>query len=711
MYFLTIVPTIAHKRIALNLVFVGFLFFINNPPCASQWQFLGSPETGRPLNFAGHNDSLFLCSEAGLFFSKDQGNRWTEINTPDTIAFFHQVEFQNGNLYIVTSQGHDYIGNILVFRSSDFGTTWIDITPEQTRGFDDAVFHVRGDRLVILYTGTIAISNDRGDAYTVNDVIQHPLSTPVITDSGILATHRHYILRTIDFGATWDTLKILPASNHVARLLLIDGNPWCLHFISTSKWQQIWKSSNDGIDWNLLSSVVTPTLSTGYLAGNYSNLFLTGHDFGGHFHSVDGGITWAKHFTNDYLGNLFYTDSILFASDEFTIQRSTNNGESFVSIMKGFRAANVDDVFPGDEKLFIQSDFRTYQKAIQSQNWFQLPFQKMVQLENGHLIGDDPLRGFYYSNDGGSNWAILPPEIFGGASETYYNGLQGAGDKFFLSGNGHTWYFKETNDSWLKITDPDLQETILRTITYNDGKYLAFDFHENILISHDGIIWENITYDFPEFDILSGFDASALWHFDGSTYAYMNNFFGKLLDGGNHWEAVNLPVPPTSNALINHPVQFLTNHGNTLISGVLGQGVFTSNDKGNTWARIRGLEDGQINMAKIFDDELYVGVNGGVWKKSLNDITTGSNDTPILNEQISVYPLPASDFLTINFPDHFLSEDIRLVLLDNTCRLTKSKIVQPVSIVQLDVHDVVPGIYFLQISSGNHVEIVKVVKQ
>src|ERR671912_91806 len=125
MVFLKFTRLATLNNMAKCFICTAFFLLTIIPYCLSQWQFVGSPEAGRPLNFAGHKDSLFVCAEAGLFFSQDQGNTWIELNTPDTIAFFKQVSFQNGDLYIVTLQRHDDVGNILVFRSSDFGTTWV----------------------------------------------------------------------------------------------------------------------------------------------------------------------------------------------------------------------------------------------------------------------------------------------------------------------------------------------------------------------------------------------------------------------------------------------------------------------------------------------------------------------------------------------------------------------------------------------------------
>ncbi|HUR31978.1 MAG TPA: T9SS type A sorting domain-containing protein, partial [Saprospiraceae bacterium] len=108
---------------------------------------------------------------------------------------------------------------------------------------------------------------------------------------------------------------------------------------------------------------------------------------------------------------------------------------------------------------------------------------------------------------------------------------------------------------------------------------------------------------------------------------------------------------------------------------------------------------------------LFVGVNGGVWQRSLDEITTVQTLPEISDERISAFPSPVEDWLTLNIPKPFLSEDICLVLFDNAGRLTKSKVVEPASIVELDLHDIVSGIYFLHISSGSYSEIIRVVKQ
>ena len=66
-----------------------------------------------------------------------------------------------------------------------------------------------------------------------------------------------------------------------------------------------------------------------------------------------------------------------------------------------------------------------------------------------------------------------------------------------------------------------------------------------------------------------------------------------------------------------------------------------------------------------------------------------------------LYPNPFTDYITVSEP----SESMQLILFDQTGRLVESDYEQ-----LEDLGNLLPGIYFLQISTGNSTSIQKVVK-
>jgi len=83
----------------------------------------------------------------------------------------------------------------------------------------------------------------------------------------------------------------------------------------------------------------------------------------------------------------------------------------------------------------------------------------------------------------------------------------------------------------------------------------------------------------------------------------------------------------------------------------------------------------------------------------VNHLINSSNE--LTSKQIVLYPNPFTDYITVSEP----SESMQLILFDQTGRLVESDYEQ-----LEDLGNLLPGIYFLQISTGNSTSIQKVVK-
>ena len=83
----------------------------------------------------------------------------------------------------------------------------------------------------------------------------------------------------------------------------------------------------------------------------------------------------------------------------------------------------------------------------------------------------------------------------------------------------------------------------------------------------------------------------------------------------------------------------------------------------------------------------------------VNHLINSSNE--LTSKQIVLYPNPFTDYITVSEP----SDSMQLILFDQTGRLVESDYEQ-----LEDLGNLLPGIYFLQISTGNSTSIQKVVK-
>src|SRR5687768_3554274 len=100
----------------------------------------------------------------------------------------------------------------------------------------------------------------------------------------------------------------------------------------------------------------------------------------------------------------------------------------------------------------------------------------------------------------------------------------------------------------------------------------------------------------------------------------------------------------------------MNSYNQTLIAGVKGYGVFLSDDHGNSWHPANdGLEDFYIRTSTVIDDTIYIGAEGGILKRALNELVITNVSYPFNSVSFSVFPNPVRDYLTISISDDITS--------------------------------------------------------
>lgn len=77
---------------------------------------------------------------------------------------------------------------------------------------------------------------------------------------------------------------------------------------------------------------------------------------------------------------------------------------------------------------------------------------------------------------------------------------------------------------------------------------------------------------------------------------------------------------------------------------------------------------------------------------------------------VSIYPNPASDYLTITFSEP-LDEEVNMVLLDAQGKLFKSQVIESLTTdYQINFQDMPSGLYLLKLTKGKFSNVYKVIK-
>ncbi|MBI5470742.1 MAG: T9SS type A sorting domain-containing protein [Ignavibacteriae bacterium] len=181
---------------------------------------------------------------------------------------------------------YGYEGGYKLHRSTDNGTTWVDISSSATAAFVD-IFSFNG-MLYASYLSTVYTSTDLGQSWT-------PLSGVTVTGTGALLgfasdgttlyafSNRKSVFRSTNNGASWTELLI----NSTANLLIIDfaarGNRYAAVVANAGAYI----SEDAGATWTLRN----PTVGAGGIYGFNNTLF--GLSFGGGvFTMQNGSSSW-----------------------------------------------------------------------------------------------------------------------------------------------------------------------------------------------------------------------------------------------------------------------------------------------------------------------------------------------------------------------------------------------------------------------------------
>lgn len=259
-------------------------------------------------------------------------------------------------------------------------------------------------------------------------------------------------------------------------------------------------------------------------------------------------------------------------------------------------------------------------------------------------------------------------------------------------------------------------------------------------ISHDGIIWTDISNGLPLFG-----SVYAIMARDFSLYAGTPKGVYRFDLGGNEWQPSNLGILTSYvYSLAQQPLFILAgtlddgifrsgdgmnwtavNDGleiaNTTFTSIAFDGtrtfaaasgdhggVYLSTDNGDHWAAINGgFPSGiEINALAVSDGYLFAGtVDHGVYRRSLSEIT-GINEINYDNSVVTVYPNPTDGKFSISIsPDdqkiikgevevHVYSSSGQLVL-NNNYVVSEAGV-----IADVDASSFTHGIYFIEIRSA-----------
>ncbi len=166
----------------------------------------------------------------------------------------------------------------------------------------------------------------------------------------------------------------------------------------------------------------------------------------------------------------------------------------------------------------------------------------------------------------------------------------------------------------------------------------------------------------------------------------------KTFNGGLSWTQINSPT----NSFLS-----VVKFKNDTIGYIGSSNCFLSKsiDGGNTWVQESTLCNDTIIKVFDFDNGSYFTTennSGGIYKKGPKVISL--NESNLLSTEVSVYPNPTNEILKIKFLDGFF-ENVNVKLIDLVGNVYYEKTSSPNFISELNVSQLVSGIYIIQFKS------------
>ena len=346
---------------------------------------------------------------------------------------------------------------------------------------------------------------------------------------------------------------------------------------------------------------------------------------------------------------------------------------------------------------------------------------------SGNNIFAGTWNGVYISSDNGDNWTLSN----NGITDTFITVLNINGDNIF-AGTLDSGIFLSTNNgaNWTPINN-GLTNKLIYTIVNDGANIFAGTAGGAFLSTNNGNNWIPITTGLPNYYtvyrlIINNNNIYASTLGEGLYFTTINNYnWAKIEEGLENFSVTS------SIAIIGN---------NILVAS--SDGLFLTNDIGNNWVNVSAgvIEHDYINTFVVFGDKIlatskfgvYISTNngyswswtgegltyenwslvisgntvfigtykGGVWKLPLSELGIKENT---FNNNISIYPNPASDRLNMQFRDAIEGGYVLDVYNYLGKKVISEKVSQMEAEHQLNTMSLNNGIYIYNITTTTNI--------
>lgn len=249
---------------------------------------------------------------------------------------------------------------------------WTDINNGTNTGSKWAIFCVDDNTLLGGSTFNIFKSTDKGENWT--SVSNFGATRFIKTNSGKLLSVGNNIMASTDNGDTWTEVPVTPgsiaSSNDIVKAS--NGDLFLIrHATGASSWAAtgVYKSTNDGVTWTLLGTLISPqyilgtTVLWSLWTEDGNTIIVSGHTTldgaENTIRSTDGGVTWSYVIDNMFGRFAKKSDGTIVAvsTENSGVYYSTDNGASFTNVGGGMGHTYYDMLISNDSIFAAHYNF------------------------------------------------------------------------------------------------------------------------------------------------------------------------------------------------------------------------------------------------------------------------------------------------------------------------------------------------------------------
>jgi photosystem II stability/assembly factor-like uncharacterized protein len=400
-------------------------------------------------------DDIFVSTTSkGILRSTNNGINWMYVNNGLLNLSVTSIIVSGNNLFASTLGGG-------VYMSSNSGENWVPVNNGlQTLKVKDLFF---GNTRIFAGTGIAGIfySDDNGSNWYNTNAKFVPLSLYSMNsnDSILFTGVPGGIFRSSDNGNIWTYSDSgIPQNTYGMEFTVKDSFVFC-----GSQTNGIFRSSDNGINWIVKNSGLNSSIQTSAMASNKDYVF-AGFNPGKLYRSTNNGDNWSYPANNGLtvgdVQNIIATDSSLFVGTSSGVFYSSDNGDNWRNT--GFNNFVLDLTYNGSFLFALVNGpwphySRIYRSSDNGLNWITVydaePEHWLRSItSSGNNIFTGGQDNILYSSNNGSNWETI---------NSGYPPLQPLVNFLHISGNnifaGHMYY-----SSWKR----QLSEII--PVIYND---------------------------------------------------------------------------------------------------------------------------------------------------------------------------------------------------------------------------------------------------